>query len=143
MKRSWISRRGSLPSINCNNKGAVLPLVLVVMLLVFSAGGVLISQLALTVRDSNTYAAYQKAVLLGKNAVEECHAAMAADLNYTGTKYTDDDGVITTIEVKKSSTYERAITITIKTADYKRLYTGTGTYGDTGALTDFTVRLTN
>ena len=141
MKRSWISRRGSLPSISCNNKGAVLPLVLVVMLLVFSAGGVLISRLAITVRDSDTYAVYQQTVLYGKNAVEECHAAMAADMDYTGTKYTDDAGVVTNIQVKKSSTYERTITITVQAAGYTRNYTGAATYAETGELTGFFLRL--
>ena len=127
-----------------NEQGAVLPLVIVVMLLVFSLGGAMLTASALAFKESSDYRNYQVAVLLGKNAVEECRAALAKDVNYLGTKGTrkDPDGSLVKITVPRLASKTKTVTVQVNYKGYRRFYRGTATFSSDDFQTASLVSLT-
>lgn len=109
-----------------NEKGFVLPLVLIVIVLLTAGAGYSLTQGIVELKANVINQDYELCILTGKNAIAILQAELEEDVNYSGTngKVADENGGFYEIRVFKTSEKLRYVEITSDFCDYRKKFSG-------------------
>ena len=109
-----------------NQKGFVLPLVLVSLALMASGVSFFLAQESGQLRENVMNRDYELCILTAKNAMAVAQASLGEDLNYTGTqnKVIDENGGTYTIKITELSETLRYLDIESQYKSFPKQFTG-------------------
>lgn len=133
-----------LKTLKSNNKGFVLPSVLVVLAIVFCISAILLSKITLSVKENAEYRDHQHCLMIAQSALEECKANIDADPAYSGTNgvLTTADGGSYSIQSQKMSDVLLQITVKGMYKKYTKILSGQAILDpETHQITSFNILL--
>lgn len=115
-----------MKKLSLNQKGFVLPLVLVVIAILAAAAGSILTWSTAELEANILNQDYELCILTGKNAMAILQAELEEDVNYEGTngKVLDENGGYYEIRVYKTSEKLRFVEVASQFRTYQKAFSG-------------------